>query len=119
MKQRFIIITSIFMMLLLEQCATNKKVQYDFPAAMSDYVRADFTKQCDKGQVLYSLNCAKCHNKKIHGREVIPDFTREQLKGYELRISNAQHEASMPDELVTAEELGYISTFLIYKKKNK
>lgn len=56
--------TSIAMMLVLEQCAMNKKVQYDFPAAMSDYVRADFTKQCDKGRVLYSLNCAKCHNKK-------------------------------------------------------
>jgi hypothetical protein len=41
------------------------------------------------------------------------------LKGYEIRVSNAQREENMPDEKVTAEELGLISTFLLYKKKNE
>jgi mono/diheme cytochrome c family protein len=69
--------------------------------------------------VLYDINCAGCHNIKKGSRLLVPDFTPEQLKGYELRVSNAQHEENMPDEKVTAEELSLISTFLIYKKKNK
>ncbi len=113
------IIISIFAAVaLLTACATQKKVKYEFPEAMKPTVRAGFTELCDKGQVLYGITCAKCHNVKKHGRELIPDFTPEQIKGYEIRILNPQHESSMPDEKVSAEELGQISTFLMYKKKS-
>jgi cytochrome c peroxidase len=81
-------------------------------------VKAEFTKACDKGKVLYEINCAKCHLIKKGNKVIIPDFTPEQLKGYELRVSNADHEKNMPDELVIAEELGLISTFLLYKSKS-
>ncbi len=93
------------------------KVAYEFPAAMKEEIKTEFIKLCDKGQILYQINCAKCHNSTIKGKEIIPDFTPEQLKGYEIRVSNAQHEANMPEELVTPEELSLISTFLTYKKK--
>lgn len=96
----------------------QKKPVYEFPAAMAEPVRAEYIKLCDKGQVLYRLNCAKCHNTVVKKKTIIPDFNEDQLKGYEIRVSNAQHEANMPDELVTAEELALISTFLRYKKKN-
>ena len=96
----------------------NKKVAYEFPAAMGETVRAEFAKQCDKGLVLYQINCGGCHNQKVKGKELIPDFTPDQIKGYEIRVTNEKHENSLPDERVTAEELGLISTFLTYKKKN-
>jgi hypothetical protein len=102
----------------LPACSSQTKVTYDFPAAMAEQVRTAFTKVCDKGKILYDINCAGCHNIKKRGKQIIPDFTPEQLKGYELRVSNAQHEESMPDEKVTAEELSLISTFLLYKKKS-
>ncbi|MBS1773498.1 MAG: cytochrome c [Bacteroidetes bacterium] len=91
---------------------------YEFPTAMAANVKAEFTKECDKGQALYNLTCAKCHNRKVKGRMVIPDFPADKLKGYELRVANGQHEANMPDEKITAEELVMISTFLNYKKKS-
>ncbi len=96
----------------------SKKVAYEFPAAMSEQVRAAFAEQCDKGLVLYQINCGGCHNTTVKGKPVIPDFTPEQIKGYEIRVTNEKHENSLPDERVTAEELGLISTFLMYKKKN-
>ncbi len=52
-------------------------------------------------------------------KKVIPDFNADQLKGYELRLTNSQHEKKLTDESVTAEELGLIMTFLNYKEKNK
>jgi hypothetical protein len=106
--------------MLLAGCVSQKQVTipYVFPEAMPLPVKMEFAKVCDKGKILYDLNCAGCHNIKKGKRELIPDFTPEQLKGYELRVSNAQHEENMPDEKVTAEELSLISTFLLYKKKN-
>ncbi|MFL5729857.1 MAG: hypothetical protein ACJ75J_10260 [Cytophagaceae bacterium] len=108
----------IFIVILTSvQCASQKKSAYNFPAEMSDQVRKDFTAQCDKGKILYEINCGGCHTKKVWGKSVIPDFRPEQLKGYELRITNSRHEASLTDEAVTAEELGLIMTFLSYKKQ--
>src|SRR5262245_12022227 len=112
-----VIITILFAGIFGLQCFAQKKqkVAYEFPPQMSPAVQAEFAKLCDKGQVLYQLNCAQCHNTKVKGKEVIPDFTQEKLIGYELRVSNQQHEADMPDTKVTAEELGLITTFLTYK----
>jgi hypothetical protein len=50
---------------------------------------------------------------------IVPDFTMDQLKGYELRVTNPEHEGAIPETTVTAEELGLIMTFLAYKKHNK
>jgi cytochrome c peroxidase len=104
---------------LFTACVSSQQpVTYAFPEAMTTPVKNEFTKVCDKGKILYDINCAGCHNIKKGRKQLIPDFTPEQLKGYELRVSNAQHEENMPDEKVTAEELSLISTFLLYKKKN-
>ena len=114
-----ILVAIVAVIVSLSACAVSQaKVIYEFPEAMSENVRSEFLKLCEKGKILYDLNCAQCHNIKKGRKELIPDFTPEQLKGYELRVSNAQHEENMPDEKVTAEELGLISTFLLYKKKN-
>jgi mono/diheme cytochrome c family protein len=102
----------------LIQCQSQKKVEYELPEAMLPQVKTMYAVQCDKGKVLYDLNCARCHNTTVKGRQVIPDFKPEQLVGYALRVKNAQHEMSMPDTLVTEEELGIIMIFLSYKKKN-
>ncbi len=99
-------------------CVVNKnRITYEFPAAMPQPVMAEYLKQCDKGKILYDINCARCHNVAVKGRTVIPDFSQEQLIGYELRVLNPKHESSMPETLVNAEELGLITTFLTYKKK--
>jgi hypothetical protein len=99
--------------------AAQNKVSYELPNEMSAAVKAEYIKQCDKGKILYDINCANCHTTKVKGKEIIPDFTSEQLIGYELRVLNPKHESEIPETTVTAEELGLIMTFLTYKKKNK
>ena len=116
MTKVFIIITSISA--LVFSCAVEKNsIVYEFPAEMPDAIRTQFKADCDKGKILYEINCAPCHNLNINGKSIAPDFNADQLKGYEIRVANAKHEESMPEEKVTAEELVYISTYLTYKKK--
>ncbi len=110
-------IVSLFVILIA--CNSQKQVAYELPEAMLPHVKAEYTTICDKGQALYTLACARCHNSKVKHKEIIPDFSPDQLRGYALRMSNAQHETNMPDSLITEEELGVIMTFLSYKKKNK
>ncbi len=113
------IIYLLFVAVILQQCHSQKELVYEFPEAMLPHVKVMFAERCEKGKILYDLTCAKCHNSKVKGKIIIPDFKPEQLTGYTLRVQNAQHETNMPDTLVTEEELGIIMTFLSYKKKNK
>lgn len=104
---------------MMFDCATEKKVACVFPVEMKEPIRMEYAKICDKGQILYDINCGKCHTKSVRGKKIVPDFTSEQLKGYEIRVSNSTHEQNLPEENVTPEELGQIMTFLSYKKRNE
>lgn len=105
--------------LFFAACQLQKKANYELPAEMLPHVKVEYAKRCDKGKILYDINCSRCHTKKIKRHEIIPDWTSLQLSGYTLRVTNAIHEQNMPDSLVTEEELGIIMTFLTYKTKNK
>jgi hypothetical protein len=115
MKYKFIVFISALGFLLA--CGPSRKVTYEFPATMSGQVREGYIAQFNKGRVLFELNCAKCHNRTVRGREIIPDFTSEQLSGYEMRIGNEQHMENLPESRVTEDELVLVLTFLRYKKK--
>jgi hypothetical protein len=112
--------TKLFLLsiLIFAACSVQKKVDYELPAEMLPHVKVEYTKRCDKGKILYDINCSRCHTKKEKRKEIIPDWTSLQLSGYTLRVTNAIHEKNMPDSLVTEEELGIIMTFLNYKIKN-
>lgn len=73
---------------------------------------------CDKGLILYQINCGTCHTKQVDGKDVIPDFSIQQINDYELRVLNPKHESDIPETIVTPEELSLIMTFLTYKVKN-
>jgi hypothetical protein len=97
----------------------KQKEIYEFPEAMGQPVRDEYTKLCDKGKILYELSCAKCHTTVVKGKKIIPDFTEEQLGAYSIRVANARHEENVSESNVSAEELALITTYLTYKKKNK
>jgi hypothetical protein len=113
--------TPLFILLIVLSFAASaqKKVKYDFPEGMADAVKAEYLKRSEKGYILYGINCSACHNTKVGKKEVIPDFTKEQMAKYEMRFTNPSHESSIPETKVTQEEMDLIMTFLKYKAKNK
>lgn len=90
---------------------------HDFPPEMSEEVKKSYIKIFEKGRILYQVNCARCHNTKVKGVEVMPEFTKEHLAQYELRIQNSEHEEALSEMRVNAEELQQIMIFLTYYKK--
>jgi hypothetical protein len=102
-----------------EKKEKKETMQYEFPDAMAQPVRNQFLVLCEKGRILYDINCAQCHNTKVNGKTVIPDFTIEQLGAYSIRVANRKHEMNVSEENVSAEDLALITTYLTYKKKNK
>lgn len=89
---------------------------YDFPSDIAEEAKTANRKMLEKGRILYNINCAKCHNKKINGRIIIPDFTQDQLDSYIIRIKNEVHINTIPETRVTAQEMEAIQFFFTYKK---
>lgn len=121
MKQLLAIIFLLFIIFMngtMAQKSQHKVIYtHSFPPEMSEEVKKTYIKLFEKGRILYQVNCAKCHNTKVNGVEVMPEFTKEHLAQYELRIQNAQHEEALSEMRVNAEELQQIMIFLTYYKK--
>ena len=107
----FIVIAGLF------ACVTQTKIQYyDFPADIAEEAKTEYKEKIEKGRILYNINCAKCHTKKVKGKLVIPDFTTDQLDSYIIRIKNETHVKAIPETIVTPQEMDLIQFFFTYKK---
>ena len=106
------------MLAITASCMVQKKpkVSYVFPAEMAEPVKAGYIQMWKKGEILYDLNCAHCHNRVVNRKVIIPEFTEEQLATYEVRIADPMHEMSLSETKVNAEELQLISVFLTYRE---
>lgn len=95
----------------------QKKLPYDFPdEANTDSAKKAFDKQFHNGQAIYKITCAKCHNKLVDGKEMIPDFSLPQLMDYEIRIF-PEHSEKIPETRITEVELANVVSFLRFRKK--
>lgn len=112
MRQVSKIRTLIMGCLLLISC--KQQAHYHFPDEMKPEVQKQYQVLCERGERLYNLNCAGCHNTGRKKKDV-PNFTEAQLVGYTLRVTNARHESALPDSLVSEEDLGLIMYYLKYK----
>lgn len=109
----------IYLLFVLFACSSPKGVPYELPETLPEVSRATVKANCDKGKILYEINCAKCHTTKEKRKLVIPDFTATQLSGYVLRTQNPEHFQNLSDRGLTNVELTQIIMYLLYKKKNK
>ncbi len=99
----------------------KREINYTFPddsLKMSDSAKAEFVKNFDKGQILYNIVCAKCHNKVVDGKEVVPDFSLPQLMDYEMRVQYPSHEGRLTEANLSVLELDHVVDYLRYKKKS-
>ncbi len=87
---------------------------------MNPSVLPNFLERYNKGKALYKIICADCHNKKVNGKTIIPDFTPVQLDTYQhnFRQKNKEHGEKLTEKTMSENELDYIIYYLTYKKKN-
>lgn len=116
MKNTTLLLTVVALIYI--SCKTVQPVTFQFPAEMNEQVKKSYTEQCEKGKLLYEQNCASCHTIKKRGKELLPNFTEDQLQGYHIRGGTASHETNVSEERVDAEQLVNIVLFLTYRTKN-
>ena len=101
--------------------APPREINYILPddsLTMSDSAKKEFVRNFDKGQIIYNIVCAKCHNKLVGGAEVVPDFSLPQLMDYEMRIQYPAHQERLTEANLSALELDYVVDYLRFKKKS-
>jgi mono/diheme cytochrome c family protein len=98
-------------------CFGQKKQAFSYPDDIADTAKKSFVKNIYQGKLLYGIACAQCHNKKVNGADIIPDFSLPQLMDYEMRMYE-QHEDKLDDRHVSDIELEKIILYLRYKKKS-
>lgn len=118
-----LVIIGLLLLIILSQCKVKKEIPlvlfpFDYPEDVTEAGKPDFIKNYTKGQVLYGIHCAKCHNQMVDGKSEIPNFSLPQLMDYEIRIQYPSHQDPMRETNLPAEELEQVITFLRYKRKS-
>ncbi len=88
------------------------------PEGFSTERRKQLLQEFAAGKTAYLTHCAKCHNKTVDGKELIPDISFEQADTYKVRFTNNQHKTELSTETVTEKELDMIVIFFKYKKES-
>lgn len=119
MKRLPVMVFFLFAAFFSARAQQGSKILYthSFPPEMKEDVKVQYIKLFEKGRILYQINCARCHNTKEKGVELMPEFTKEHLAKYELRMQNPEHEEELNETRVNAEELAQIMIFLTYYTK--
>ena len=88
------------------------------PEGFSKERKEQVLHQFAEGKQAYLTHCAKCHNKTVNEKEVIPDISFEQADTYKVRFANNKHKAELGTETITEHELDMIVIFFKYKKES-
>ena len=110
-------ITVLGISVLAHRCTPAREVPFTSPneAQLKD-LRGDFNEQFERGRILYAENCGSCHNMKVDGRMIIPDFSAPQLLDYEMRMQYPTHGERLTEAHVSVEELDDIQIYLLFRK---
>lgn len=116
--KRPLFIISILLLCIFIACSYEKKLGIDMPEGFSKERKEQVLHQFAEGKQAYLTHCAKCHNKTVNEKEVIPDISFEQADTYKVRFANNKHKAELGTETITEHELDMIVIFFKYKKES-
>lgn len=116
--KRNLFICSLFSLWFIAACSYERKLGIDMPDGFDKERKQQLLQQFAEGKKAYLTHCARCHNKTINGKEIIPDISFEQAYTYRVRFANNQHKSELSSETVTEQELDMIVIFFAYKKQS-
>jgi hypothetical protein len=117
-KYLLIIFAALFCSVLI-CCKTKKKVEYDIPSHYGKQARANAIDWFQKGEILYKVNCAKCHGIYKKGKESVPNFTKTQIDNYNAMYIRGDPKNHSVAAKLSQDQMYYILTFLRLRKMDK
>jgi mono/diheme cytochrome c family protein len=117
MKIAYGILCVIFCAALLTHCKTRQKIEYNIPKEIPEATRAIFLERCEKGKILFKINCSGCHGIFTKGKDGVTNFTKDQIDSYRAvaQIGNDKKNHAVAAKM-SAQQLDYILTFLSLRK---
>jgi cytochrome c553 len=116
--KRSLFIILILSLCIVAACSYEKKLGIDMPQGFSKERKEQLLQQFAAGKKAYTTHCARCHNKTIDGKDIIPDIPFQQADTYKVRFANNKHKEELGTESVTEHELDMIVIFFTYKKES-
>lgn len=117
MKRRLSLLFLVSLCIFIA-CSYEKKLGIDMPQGFNEERKQQLLQQFAEGKKSYLSHCAKCHNKTVEGKSLIPDISFEQADTYKVRFANNKHKAALGTETITEQELDMIVIFFQYKKES-
>ena len=114
---RIYAISTMFIVAVISQCASQKKTEYDIPSHVPAENKKILIERAEKGKVLYKTYCSDCHGIFTKGKDSIPNFTKTQIDNYHATalIGLDQNNHAVAKKM-SAEQIDYIITFLRLRK---
>ena len=116
--KRCLFLFSILFLCIFIACIYEKKLGIDMPQGFTEERKKQMLQQFAEGKKAYLTHCAKCHNKIVNGKEMIPDISFQQADTYKVRFANNKHKSELAEEIITEHELDMIVIFFTYKKES-
>ena len=116
---RIFSISVAFFVVVISQCASQKKTEYDIPSHVPEENRKILIDRAEKGKVLYKTYCSGCHGIFTKGKDSIPNFTKTQIDNYHatalIGLDQTNHAVA---KKMSSEQIDYVITFLRLRKIN-
>jgi len=107
---------SLFLIVMMIQCAVEKKTTYDMPDGLSAERKTELMVNLEKGRLLFKANCSGCHGIFTKGKDSIPNFTEKEIVNYLTAFQTDDKNNHAVMRQLLPEELSMILTFLRLRK---
>lgn len=107
---------SLFLSVMLIQCAVEKKTTYDIPHELPPAMKDELIVNLEKGRILFKTYCSDCHGIFTKGKDGVPNFTEKEIVNYMTAYQASDEKNHAVIKQLLPEELSMILTFLRLRK---
>ena len=117
MKFFFLVIFVFSIVFLSLSCFAQPEVITKAPSNLTGDALADVLAHIEKGKILFKEKCAKCHGIYTKGKSKIPNFSKQELKDYNIKFIQQDPLNHAVAEKMTDEEIMDVIYFLQFYQR--
>ena len=118
MKNKFILSFSlVFLFVWMSVSAQDKKVVTKPPSNLTGAALADVVAHIEKGKILFQKKCSKCHGIFAKGKDGVMNFSKQELKDYNMSFIQQDPLNHAVAQKMTDEEMMDVIYFLQFYQR--